>query len=118
MPVIRKIYLHRLYGMKKLIPIRISTLLACILTGAFVGAVVFIKQDGLHNQANMVRANELEIMQSDHQQQIIQLEAQIAALNSRILHLAVDNKRLSTKSNELLQKLNHLSASEREATVR
>ena len=110
MPVIRRIYLHRLYGMKRLIPFRLSTLLASILTSAFVGAVVYIKQNGLHNQTDMLRAAELEKIEYEHQQQIIQLESHIAALNSRILHLAVDNKRLSSKSSDLLQKLNHLAA--------
>lgn len=114
MPVIRKIYLHRLYGMKNIIPFRLSTLFACLLTGAFIGAVVYIKQNGLHQQEKMLHHRDIENIKAEHEIQIMHLESHIASLNSRIKHLAVDNKRLSSKSYDLLQKINQVTVAKAE----
>ncbi len=85
--------------------------LACLLVSLFVGGVVYLKQhtvqkQTVQKQTVQQKIAELKNLDADYMQVITELQMHIESLNSRVKHLSMDNKRLSSTGTKLSKQLN------------
>ncbi len=90
------------------------SLLACVLVSIFVAGAVYVKQRNVQRQVVVQTETVYQETDADHSQSIAAMQAHIVSLNSRIKHLAVDNKRLSIAGHKLSEQLHNSNITMRE----
>lgn len=112
MKIHKNTLLKLIYEPKKVLFSR--TILSVVLLSSFAVAVVYSKQHGLFKNKNEIASAEVDSLDADYNNSIAAMQAHITSLNSRIKHLSIDNKRLSTTGHQLSEQLRSTSSSIKE----
>lgn len=76
-----------------------------VLAASLAAAVVYVKQHSILKNQNLRHKQELKHLKQDCNTRLSEMEAYINSLSSRVKHLTLDNRRLSTTGYKLSQQL-------------